>query len=322
MKNNLVTGGLGLLGSYIARHLLEKGEVVTVFDPGNDTTLIQDLMERINVVRGDYSDWTAVAEVVKENEIESIFHVGALIPPEAEKSVHTTFNTNVQGTLNVLEAARLFDVSSVIYESSIGVYGADAPAVVGDDYIQMPSHLYGMSKVCGERLGEQYFRSYDVNFRGLRFPRILGPGRWVAGPGEYCDRAIGEPLCERGYTLDVEPATCLASAVFVKDAAEGMIALRDADKNDLFRRIYNIHGLSIMAEELMDEVKKHLPEAELEIEPDINISAAIRSWPRLDDTHARKDWLWNPRVTEVAAYVAECVAEGRARSFLYEKKPD
>ena len=173
---NLVTGGLGFLGSYIVRRLVNMGEAVIVLDLSNNTTLIQDVLKKIKVVRGDFSDWTAVAEIVKENKVTNIFHVGAIVPPASEQTVFTTFRINVYGTVNILETARLFDVSSVIYASTIGVYGADAPAVVNDDYIQRPSHIYGMSKSCSERLGEQYHRRYNVNFRGLRFSAIVGPG--------------------------------------------------------------------------------------------------------------------------------------------------
>jgi nucleoside-diphosphate-sugar epimerase len=317
MVSNLVTGGLGFLGSYLVRRLVDMGEAVVALDVSNNTTLVQDVLERIKVIRSDFSDWTAVAEIVRENKVNSIFHVGAIVPPVAEQTILTTFRINVQGTINVLETARLFDVSSVIYASTIGVYGADAPAVVGDDFIQRPSHIYGMSKSCSERLGEQYYRRYNVNFRGLRFSAIIGPGRRRKGPAGFCDRAIGEPLCGRGYSIDVEPTTCLSTAVYVKDAVDGLIALREADEGSLTRRMYNNHGLSIVAGELCDEVKKQIPHAQLDIVPDLDMSAALKTWPRLDDSSARQDWNWYPRFSDIESYVADCITEGKSRPYTY-----
>jgi nucleoside-diphosphate-sugar epimerase len=317
MTSNLVTGGLGFLGSYIVRRLADMGETVIVLDIRNNTILVQDILEQITVVQGDFSDWATVAEIVKANAVNNIFHVGAIVPPATEQSVYTTFRINVQGTINILETARLFELSSVIYTSTIGVYGEDAPAVVGDDYIQKPSHIYGMSKSCSERLGEQYHRRYDVNFRGLRFSAILGPGRWSRGPADFCDRAIGEPLSGRAYSIDVEPTTCLSTAVYVKDAVDGLILLRDSDEGTLTRRVYNIHGLSINAKELYDEVKKQIPRAQLDIVPDLDVAGALKTWPRLDDSLARQDWNWQPRYSDISSYVADCIVEGKSRPYTY-----
>jgi nucleoside-diphosphate-sugar epimerase len=315
MTSNLVTGGLGFLGSYLVRRLREIGEAVIVLDLSADTTPVQDILDRIKVVRGDFSEWSTVAEIVKENEINNIFHIGAIVPPAAEQSISTTFRINVHGTLNILESARLFDVSTIVYASTIGVYGSDAPAVVDDDFIQRPSHIYGMSKSCSERLGEQYHRRYEVNFRGLRFSAIVSPNRRSKGPADFCDRTIGEPLSGRKYSIDVESTTCLSSAVYVKDAVEGLILLRETDEDTLTRRVYNIHGLSINAKELHDEVKRQIPHAQLAFMPSIDVTAALKTWPRLDDSSARRDWNWQPRFSDVASYVADCIIAGRSRPY-------
>ena len=183
LKRNLIVGGLGLFGRYLARRLIEGGEAVALFDredhlpPG-----FEDLKGKIEIMSGDISMLSHVMEAVKKSNPECIFHVAALMNAPCENSPALGFHVNIQGMFHVLEAARLFGVRQVLFPSSRATFGADTPAVVTADIPQKPTVMYGVTKVCGELLGEYYGRRYGFDFRGLRFPVVVGAGRLVTTP--------------------------------------------------------------------------------------------------------------------------------------------
>ena len=85
--------------------------------------------------------------------------------------------TNVMGTFHVLEAARIFQVRQVIFSSSIGVYGGGIESdEITDTSLQRPAFFYGATKSFGENMGHFYKRKYGLDFRGVRYPSIVGPG--------------------------------------------------------------------------------------------------------------------------------------------------
>ncbi len=320
MQVNLITGGLGFIGSYLVRTLLSMGEKVVVLDISRNTSYIQDVQDQTVIVNGDFSEFSVVADIIKEHKINTVFHLGAIVPPAAEQNIVNTFNINCKSTINFLECSRLFGIDKIIYVSTIGVYGSDSDSKVDDDYLQRPSHIYGMSKSCSERIGEQYYSRYGVDFRGLRFPAIIGPGRWAFGAGDYCDRAIGETLFGKPYEINGEAVTRLPSGVYVQDAADGLITLRDTDNSRLKRRVYNIHGLDVIAGDLVDAIKANIPDAQLSYAPEgSRITEEFKTWPELIDDNARKDWNWSPKITNTSDYVRACIKQGRKFPQLYQK---
>ncbi len=319
METNLISGAGGFIGSYLVRRLLEKGEKVISLKHSSNTSYLREVLDQVTMMRGDFSNFSTVAEIIKENNITSIFHLGSIVPPAAEKSITNTMEVNFQSTVNILECARLFDVKKVLYASSIGVYGSDSAHEVDDDAPQFPSHVYGMSKVCSERVGEQYYNRYGVDFRGLRLPAIIGAGRWAEGEGDYCDRAIGETLFGKEYEINGEPETILPSAVYVKDSVEGFLALRDADDSKLTHRMYNVHGFSVVAGDLVKAIEENIPGAALTYsKTGHEVTTAFKTWPKFNDTNARNDWGWSPAVDNVFDYVKDCIKEGTQRPYLYK----
>ena len=319
METNLLTGAGGFIGSYLVRRLLEKDEKVVILKHSSNTSYIRDVLDKVTLIRGDFANFSTVADVIREYKISSIFHLGSIVPPAAEESITNTMDINFKSTVNILESARMFGVKKVLYASSIGVYGSDSAHDVDDDAPQFPSHVYGMSKMCSERIGEQYYNRYGVDFRGLRLPAIIGAGRWAEGEGDYCDRAIGETLFGKEYEINGEPETCLPSAVYVKDAVDGFITLRDADNSRLTRRMYNIHGFSVIAKDLVKAVEENIPGAVLTYsKTGHKVTAAFKTWPKFIDTNARKDWGWSPGVDNVFDYVKDCVKVGTERPYLYK----
>ena len=167
----LITGGLGFIGSHLARKLVGLGEDVVLFDIATQAKLIDDIKDEVKIVRGDLSNWAHVLHTVKKYDVDCIYHTGALLSTTAEEDPLTAYMVNANGTLYVLEAARLFDVKKVIYLSTAATYGPGLPERISDDEVQRPTTMYGVTKVFCERLGEYYHRKFGLNFRGARFRR-------------------------------------------------------------------------------------------------------------------------------------------------------
>jgi threonine 3-dehydrogenase len=290
----LITGGMGFIGTYLAHALLKKGEEVVLFDVMTNSPLIKDIKDKVKIVQGDLASWAEVLEVVKQNKIDGIYHTGALLSASAEEKPITAYNVNAGGTFNILEAARLFNVKRVVYTSTIASYGLGLHTV-NEDTIQMPISMYGVTKVFCERLGEYYYRKFGVDFRAVRLPSVIGPGRGAGGASAYSTLMISEPALKRPYQVFVEEDVIMP-LFYIKDCVDCLIRLYEADNGKLKRRVYCITGFSPTAREIYDEVKRILPKADIQFKPDRELTEIVRSWPKyLEETKAFEEWGWKTK---------------------------
>ncbi len=315
MARNLITGGLGFLGRYLAKELVEQGEDVVIFDVAKDENLLGTIPKEIEVISRDIGDLSQIQEVVKYQRIENIYHLAALLPPLSEQNLVTTFKVNIQGTLNILETAVTGLLKSVIFLSSIATYGSGLSSLVNEDMPQQPRNMYGVSKLCSEKIGEQYWRKHGLNFRAVRLPPVLGAGRRDSAPSSFAYLAIREATLGRPFVVNVTPETRLP-LLYIRDAINCLVSLQKAEENKLKRRIYNIHGFSASAQEIVDSIKKFIPQAKISYNPDLAVMEVIRSWPTLDDTQAREEWGWMPKY-ELEGAVKDFIAEVRAHPAIY-----
>ena len=314
MTRSLVTGGFGFIGRYLTSLLLKAGHKVTLLDISSNAGMLAQLGDEVKAVRASVADWAQMAAAVRDTHPDIIFHAGALLPPTSEDYPQAAYQVNIEGSYNVLEAARLFDVAQVVYASSVASFGPDAPhELVPNEFAQHPTSLYGVSKVCSERLGEYYLQRYGVDFRAVRFPVLFGPGRAAAsGFTAYTSVAVEESANGRPYAFKVEPSAA-TGILYVRDAARSLLDLAEADGSRLTQRAYNVHGFIVTARELRDAVLRRVPDAELSFEPDKRITAFVNSIPRqLDDSLARADWDWQPEHTLNEA-IADFVATVRGK---------
>jgi threonine 3-dehydrogenase len=317
MGRSLITGGFGFIGYHLTNLLLEQGEEVAIFDVVGASRL-GGAPEGVKVFRGDVSNWAQVLEAVKESGADCIFHAGAILPPVSEQSPQAAFAVNVTGTFNVLEAARLFGVKQVLLLSTLATFGRDVPKVVPNDVAQHPPNMYGTTKVCAERLGEYYHRRFGIDFRGVRLTPLMGMGRFDTAQSAYIYRAVQEAALGRPYTIYVAPETPI-SVTYVKDAAWGLLDLKQARQDKLTRRVYNLFGFAATGQELAEAVMRVVPEAQLKFEPDTKMIELVKNLPeRLDDTLARQDWGWNLRY-DLERSVRDMVADIRAHRHVYEQ---
>ena len=293
----LITGGTGLIGSEVARLLLEKAEHKPVlFDFSPSPNRIADIADEVEVVRGDVGNFSHVLNAVKQARPSVIYHLGAMLSVPSDADPASSFHINAQGTFNVMEAARLFDVPQVIFTSSIGTYGLDVQGETISDYtLQRPTLFYGATKVFGENMGYYYRLKHGLDFRGVRFPSIVGPGVRSPGVAQYIPWVIEE--CGKGnpYTIYVKPETRVP-AMYIRDAARALVMLSDAPAESIKTVMYLLSGITPTpsALELADAVRARLPHAQIDFKPDRQIQRALDMFLPLDDTNARREWAWKP----------------------------
>lgn len=293
----LITGGTGLIGAGVARLLLEKGEnspVLFDFNPSPDR--VDDIADQVDIVRGDVGNFSHVLNAVKQARPRAIYHLGAILSVPSDADPSSSFHVNAQGTFNVLEAARIFEVPQVIFTSSIGTYGLDIHGETINDYtLQRPEMFYGATKVFGENMGYYYRLKHGLDFRGVRFLSIVGPGVQSPGVAQYIPWVIEE--CGKGnpYTIYVKPETRVP-AMYLRDAARALVMLSDAPAESIKTVMYLLSGITPTpsALELADAVRARLPHAQIDFKPDMQIQRALDMLLPLDDTNARREWGWKP----------------------------
>jgi UDP-glucose 4-epimerase len=315
MSRNLITGGTGLVGLYLARQLLADGEEVVLFARRAELPHgAADLAGRVALAGGDVGEWVHILEAVRRYRVDCIYHSAAVLSAACEASAASGFRTNVGGTLNVLEAARLLGVADVMFVGSGTTYGlANVPRRITDDTPQRPENMYGTTKLCAEMLGLQYQRQYGINFRGARYAMIVGPGRRVTHHFGDWSGIIERPAQGQSYTAHSDPDSPCAY-IYVKDAVRSLVDLKRADASRLRRRMYNVHGFTATLREVATAVRRHLPEAQIAFEWDQ--SEAMRVANRslsydMDATAAGENFGYVPRYP-LDAMIADFIADVRA----------
>lgn len=315
MSRNLITGGTGLVGVSLARQLLADGEDVVLFARRAELPRgAADLAGRVELVAGDVGEWVHVLDAVRRYRVDCIYHSAAVLAAACEASAASGFRTNVGGTLNVLEAARILVVADVIFVGSGTVYGlGKVPPRITDDTPQRPENMYGTTKLCAELLGLQYHRQYGVNFRGARYAMIVGAGRRITHHFGDWSGIVERPAQGQPYTVHSDP-DCPCAYIYVKDVARSLVDIRRADPGRLRQWMYNLHGFTATLREVADAVRRHLPEAQIVFQQDHSEAMRIANRSlcyEMDTTAASADFDYHTRHA-VDRMVGDFIAEVRA----------
>ena len=316
----LITGGTGFIGVGLAQKLVERGEEVILFDIAPQAERVAELKDKVKIVRGDLKVWPEVMNVVKENNVEDIFHLGAMLSVPSEGNPWGSFQTNVAGMMYVLEAARLFGVKRVVFPSSAASYGLDTGEVITDETLQRPITMYGVGKLYGELLGRFYRRKFNLDFRCLRYCGVIGPGVKTPGVAQYNAWMIENAILGKPFECFVTEDTFVPVTYF-KDAIHATLMLYDAPKEQIKTVSYNISEVSPAptAKELELTIKKFIPEAKVTYKPDPLVMEFYRnqSMKVIDDRRAREEWGWKPMYSSLEEIVADFIQEVRTRPEFY-----
>ncbi len=294
----LITGGTGFIGAKVVRLLLEKGEKnPVVFDINPSIKRLDDVEDQVEMVQGDLGNFSQVLDAVKNAQPRVIYHLGGMLSVPSDANPAAAIRANALGTFHVLEAARLFDVQQVLFSSSIGTYGLDIQEEVISDYtLQRPQLFYGATKVFGEQMGLFYKRKYGLDFRGVRYPSIVGPGVKTPGVSQYTCGVIEECAQGNPYTIWVKPETEFP-VLYFKDAALAMVQLSEAPLENIKTVNYLLAGVTPVASarELTDIVKAKVPGAQIDFKPDLDLQDIVDKFILpLDESNAQKEWNWKP----------------------------
>jgi nucleoside-diphosphate-sugar epimerase len=317
MRKILVTGAFGQIGSELVPALQQQY--------GAERIVVSDIRILPSQVRGrgetewnyeqvDVTQSQQILEVVRRHDIETIYHLAALLSAVAEERPHLAWSINMGGLYNVLEAARQARCR-IFFPSSIGAFGPSSPRDHTPQVtIQRPTTMYGVTKASGELLCDYYAARFGLDVRGLRFPGLIS---YVAPPGggttDYAVEMFYQALRYKHYRCFLGPTTRL-DMMYMPDATRAMITLMEADGARLkHRNAYNVTAMSISPEDLAAEIRKHIPDFAIDYQVDPVRQAIAESWPRsLDDSAARADWGFAPKF-DLAGMTADMLTRLREK---------
>lgn len=232
MNKVLVTGADGFIGSHLAELLVNKGYNVRAFCFYNSfnswgwlDTLDKEILDEIEIFTGDIRDPNGVRTSMKD--VSVVFHLAALIAiPFSYHSPDSYVDTNVKGTLNVLQASRDFEVERVLVTSTSEVYGTAKYIPIDENHPRQPQSPYSASKIAADALTESFYRSFDLPVTIVRPFNTYGPRQSARAiiPTIITQLLSGIDEINLG---DLSPTRDL---VYVKDTVNGFLSIAECDE--------------------------------------------------------------------------------------------
>src|SRR5215469_11758738 len=170
----LVTGGRGFIGRALVKLIQRSGNSVVSLDRAPIADVGEAGCEEIEC---DLSDVAGLRGILERQRVRKIVHLAAILPTAAQRNPARATEANVQGSLNLLELAREFNVRRFVFGGSLSVYGTyPADQIVSEVDRAAPEDLYGAAKLYIEQLGQAYRECHGLKFVSLRIGRVVGPG--------------------------------------------------------------------------------------------------------------------------------------------------
>ena len=300
-----ITGGTGLLGSHLTRQLVEKGaEVVALVRDSVPRSLFYSpvpewaMDRKVVTVRGEVENYELQERILNEYEIDTVFHLAAqTIVGTANRSPMATFKANIQGTWNILEAARVHSkrVKRVIIASSDKAYGNLHGEAYDESYPLQGDHPYDVSKSCADLISRSYYKSYQTPVAITRCGNFFGPGdlnfsRIIPG-------TIQDVLNNKRPVIRSD-GNFIRDYIFAEDGAhaymclaEAMVGQPVAHAGEAFNFSY---GLRLTVKDVVEKVLKIMNRTDLK--PEIRNEASNEIPVQcLDSAKARKTLNWKPQ---------------------------
>ncbi len=296
MKKILITGACGQIGTELTTALRKKfgGENVVISDvrePDDKSMLKSGPFEKCDV-----TDIEQLDAIIVKYDIDTVFHMAAILSAVGEKYPLKCWDVNMNGTINVLKVAVERKLTRVIMPSSIAAFGPDTPCDnTPNDTILRPTSMYGITKVCGELLCDYYFQRFGIDVRGLRYPGVISsevlPG---GGTTDFAVEIYYKAITDGRYECFLDKNTMLPM-IYMPDCIKATIDLAYADyKNLVHHSDFNLAAFSVTPGGIAESIRKFIPDFECTYVPDYRQKIAD-SWPNsIDDSVARMEWGWEP----------------------------
>lgn len=289
----LIIGSSGQIGTELVMRLR------SIY--GNDNVIASDIKDAAPEVMEsgpfeilDGKNRDQVYEVVKKHKITQVYLLAAMLSATAERHIEAGWSLNMRTLSHVLDMGKDKIIKKIYWPSSIAVFGPNTPRVLTPQHTIMdPNTVYGISKLSGERWCDYYSQKFDVDVRSIRYPGIIS---WKANPGggttDYAVEIFHKALKEGKYTSFLSENTELPM-MYMPDALDATVNLMEAPIEQIgIRSSYNVAGVSFTPKQLAEEIKKHIPNFEIDYALDYR-QAIADSWPQsIDDSVAREQWGW------------------------------
>ncbi|MCX8130714.1 MAG: NAD-dependent 4,6-dehydratase LegB [Clostridia bacterium] len=232
-KRVLVTGSEGFIGSHLTEMLVNMGASVTALVQYNSfnnwgwlEVLDSSIKSQIQVYTGDIREYDNMNKIINGKEV--VFHLAALIAiPYSYQSPAAYVRTNVEGTLNVLEACRVHGIQKVIHTSTSEVYGSAQYVPIDEKHPLQGQSPYSASKIGADKIAESYYSAYDLPVATIRPFNTYGPRQSARAviPTIISQIISGEETIKLGALSPTRDFT------FVKDTARGFIKMAESDES-------------------------------------------------------------------------------------------
>ena len=311
----LITGAGGEIGHGLIAHLADAGtQPVITLDVNPLEPSLAGKVQREFI--GSIMDKALLERMLSEFEVDTVYHLAALLSTRSEFTPVTAHQVNVEGTLNLLEFSQREAEShgrpvTFLYPSSIAAYGLpdlDTKRTAGrvkEDDFNTPSTMYGCNKLYCEQLGRYYAKFYKqlaadpqsgrVDFRCVRFPGLISALTVPSGgTSDYAPEMIHAAAKGEAYACFVRPDTRIPFMA-MPDGVEALLRLAAAPRGALTRTAYNLAAFNPSADEVRQEVVRAFPGADITWQNDTKRQGIVDSWPEdVDDSAARRDWGFAP----------------------------
>jgi len=299
-KKVLVTGAGGFIGSHLVEELVRKGANVRCFlkynskgGLGNLTKIPKEIFDKLEIIRDDLRDMESVKKAVENCEV--IFHLGALISiPYSYENPRGYVETNVIGTLNILEAAKNNkNIKKIVITSTSEVYGTALYSPIDEKHPLQAQSPYAASKIASDKLAESFAKSFNLPITIIRPFNTYGPRQSI--------RAVIPTIIYQAITKDKIKLGSLdpkRDFNFVEDTVRGFIKIAESENS--IGEVINIgSGKAVSIGEIVEMIKNILNK-DFEIETDLDKIRPKESEVRLlicDNKKAKEIIGWGPNIS-------------------------